>query len=536
MSSRTRWFGLLFISIAVSLIIVDSTIVNVAIPSIVDDLKIDSTQVQWVQESYTLVFAALLIPFGTLADRIGRRRLLIIGVAVFTAASIAAGLAGGGEILIATRVVQGVGGAMVLPTTLSLINATFRGRDRAIAFAVWGSTIGGMAAIGPLLGGWLTTDFSWRLAFGVNVPFGIAVIVGAVLTLTESAGSDRARFDLVGAAFSIVAAGSLVYGLIEGRSLGWWTPAETIVIGSWTWPFAISPTPLLFLLAVLALISFIEWERGRARRGRSTMLPLGLFSISSFRNGNIVAMIISLGELGLLFLLPLWLQNVLRYDALQTGLILLALAVGSFLASGMASELSRRVTPVAILRIGVGLELVALVLLGFTLRSDLGWLPLAAILFVYGLGLGLASAQITNVVLADVPVGESGRASGTQSTSRQIGSALGVAILGTLLFASLRAHLDTALAALDAGRRTRLADAITDSAGAAIPGLLDDPATAHIGRLAADAFTAAASTASFAAAIFLAGALVASFFLGRAAAGRAETPQAADASSGRLSA
>ena len=160
MSSRARWVGLLFISIAVSLIIVDSTIVNVAIPSIVDDLGIDSTQVQWVQTSYTLVFAALLIPFGTLADRIGRRRLLVIGVAVFTIASVLAGISADGPLLIAARVVQGVGGAMVLPTTLSLINAGFRGRDRGIAFAIWGSTIGGMAAVGPLLGGWLTTNFS----------------------------------------------------------------------------------------------------------------------------------------------------------------------------------------------------------------------------------------------------------------------------------------------------------------------------------------------------------------------------------------
>jgi EmrB/QacA subfamily drug resistance transporter len=513
MSQRTRWIGLVFISIAVSLIIVDSTIVNVAIPSIVDDLKIDSAQVQWVQESYTLVFAALLILFGTLADRIGRRRLLIIGVIVFTAASIFAGLSVNGASLIAARVVQGVGGAMVLPTTLSLINATFRGRERAIAFAIWGSTIGGMAAIGPLLGGWLTADFTWRLAFGVNVPFGIAVVIGAYFTIKESAATEQTRFDLLGAAFSILAAGSLVYGLIEGRNLGWWATNGTVAFGTWTWPWAISPTPFFFLIALCALIAFIAWERGRARRGKATMVPLALFSISSFRNGNIVAMIVSLGELGLLFILPLWLQNVLRYDALQTGLILLALAIGSFLASGVASELSRHMSAVAILRLGVALELLALVSLGLFLRSDLGWLPVAGILFVYGVGLGLASAQITNVVLADVPVAESGRASGTQSTSRQIGSALGVAVLGTLLFSSLSAHLDSALTVLDNVQRSRIVDAVTTSAGAAIPGLLDHPATAHIGHLAADAFTGATATAAFVAAAFLAAALIASLFL-----------------------
>ncbi len=176
--SRRRWFGLLAISLAVALIIVDSTIVNVAVPSIVDDLGISSSEVQWVQESYTLVFASFLLVFGALADRFGRRRVLMLGVAIFSVASILAALAPTGDLLIASRILQGVGGAMVLPTTLSLINATFTGRERGIAFAVWGSTIGGMVAVGPLLGGFLTTYYSWRWAFGINPPLGILILVG----------------------------------------------------------------------------------------------------------------------------------------------------------------------------------------------------------------------------------------------------------------------------------------------------------------------------------------------------------------------
>ena len=187
---RLRWVGLVFISIAVSLIIVDSTIVNVAVPAIVDDLGITSTEVQWVQEAYTLVFAALLLVFGSLADRFGRRRVMLIGVVVFAAASVLAALAPDGGMLILARLVQGVGGSMILPTTLSIINATFRGRERGIAFAVWGSTIGGMAAVGPLLGGWLTTAFSWRWAFGINIPLGVIIVIGVLLTVAESR-SDR---------------------------------------------------------------------------------------------------------------------------------------------------------------------------------------------------------------------------------------------------------------------------------------------------------------------------------------------------------
>ncbi|WP_430647382.1 MFS transporter [Agromyces sp. GXS1127] len=509
--SKLRWLGLAVIGLAVSLIIVDTTIVNVAIPSIVDDLGLSSTQVQWVQESYTLVFAALLIPFGALGDRIGRRRILILGVTVFTAASVLAGIAPSGELLIAARVLQGVGGAMVLPGTMSLINAMFRGRDRTTAFAVWGSIIGGMAAVGPLLGGWLITDFSWRWAFGINVPFGILVVVGALLALDESR-SERtgSRFDVLGSVLVVVSAGTLVFALIEGRTLGWWATGEVPTVAGWSWPFAVSPTPWLLAAALVSGLAFLAWERRRRRHGRSTLLPLDLFAVRTFSVGNLVSAIISLGELGILFVLPLWVQNVLGYDALQAGLVLIALAVGSFLATGAVSGLARRLTPIGILRVGIALELVGVLGLAITLSADSSWVQLSGLLFVYGIGIGLASSQVTNVVLADIPVDQSGQASGTQSTARQIGSALGIAILGTVLFGTLQADLDARLDGLDATTRDQAVTVVTRSAGAAIPALRADPATAAVGDEAAASFTVAASASAYGAAAFLALALAAS--------------------------
>ena len=169
-----------------ALIIVDSTIVNVAIPSIINDIGITSTQAQWVQEIYTLVFAALLLVGGRLADQYGRRRLFLLGTVIFAGASVLAALAGDGTQLIAARAVQGLGGALMLPTSLSLLNANFRGRDRGVAFGIWGATIGGTAALGPLFGGWLTTSYSWRWAFGINIPLGLLVIVGLLLLVPES--------------------------------------------------------------------------------------------------------------------------------------------------------------------------------------------------------------------------------------------------------------------------------------------------------------------------------------------------------------
>ncbi|MFG6490707.1 DHA2 family efflux MFS transporter permease subunit [Microbacterium sp. P03] len=517
---RLRWVGLIFISIAVSLIIVDSTIVNVAIPSIVDDLGISSTQVQWVQEAYTLVFASLLLLFGSLADRFGRRRMLLIGVIVFALSSVLAALAPTGELLILSRLVQGIGGAMILPTTLSLINATFRGRERGIAFAVWGSTIGGMAAVGPLLGGWLTTAFSWRWAFGINIPLGIIIVIGVLLTVQESSERRAGALDVVGAALSVVLFGSLVFGLIEGRSFGWWTATENVDLGPIDWTWSVSPIPFAFGLAILAAVGFVVWEIRRSRAGRSTLIEPSLFRITSFRNGNIAALVVSLGEFGIILSLPLWLQFVLGFDALQTGLVLLALAVGSFVASGFAGAFSGRVAPVAVVRIGILAEIVGIVWVGIVVAPDAAWGWLLPALFIYGFGVGLATAQLTGVVLQDVPVELSGQGSGTQSTARQVGSALGIAILGTVLFTStagvLGARLDDQ--GVPAAQRDSVVSAVVDSAGGAIAGLVADPATADVGADAQAAFSDGTRFSAFTAAGFLVVGLLASLSLGSGSA------------------
>lgn len=538
MADRRRWLGLVFISIAVALIIVDSTIVNVAIPSIIDDLGISSTQVQWVQESYTLVFAALLLVFGTLADRYGRRLILVVGVIVFAGSSILASLAQSGDLLIGARVLQGVGGAMVLPTTLSLINATFRGKERAIAFAVWGSTIGGMTAVGPLLGGWLTSAFSWRWAFGINIPLGVVIVVGVLLFVRESReaapGGVPRRVDIVGAVLSIVTSASLVFGLIEGRTYGWWTTKTAPTLGGWTWPFDLSPIPGAFAVTVVAGILFVLWGLRRMRRGRSTMLAFDLFRLPSFRNGNIAAMIVSLGEFGIVLSLPLWLQNVLGYDALQTGLILVALAVGSFVASGFAGAFGNRIAPVAIVRFGLAAEIVGVAGIGFVVAPDTSWWALVPFLFVYGFGVGLATAQLTGVVLKDVPVEQSGQGSGTQSTARQIGSALGIAILGTVLFSSAAGELDTRLS--DAGiaeaQRQQLVSQVVDSSGAAIAGLAQQPGLSAVAADAKEAFSDGTRYAAYSAAAFLALGFAATLSLGSGRPGAAPARRGSGRGSG----
>ncbi|UQU62775.1 DHA2 family efflux MFS transporter permease subunit [Couchioplanes caeruleus] len=508
-----RWLGLVMISLGVAMIIVDATIVNVAVPSIIKDIGATSSDAQWIQESYTLVFAALLLVAGRTADRSGRRRLFLAGIVVFTLASVGCALAPTPPLLIAGRLVQGVGGAMILPTSLSLLNASFTGRERGIAFAVWGSTIGGAAALGPLLGGWLTTDLSWRWAFGINVPLGALVFAGTALLVAESREPQGRRGnDWAGAVLSTVTLTGVVFGLIEGRNYGWFERTGPVDIAGVSWTMRLSPVPVAFAVAVLGLVAFVLVERRRNAAGKPVLLDLTLFAIPSFRNGNLVAGVVSLGEFGLLFSLPLWLQNVLGYSAFETGLALVPLAAGSFLASGLAAPLTAARGAAFAVRLGILLELLGVAGIGIVAAPDTPWWAFTPMLFGYGVGVGLATAQITGVVLADVPVAMSGQASGTQSTTRQLGSALGIAVLGSVLFGTLAGHLGTALTDRDVPepQKSAVITAVKKSAGAAIPGLAASPATATLAGDARQAFSTATRWTALTAAGFLLLGLIAS--------------------------
>ena len=224
-ASTRRWLGLIAIALGVALIVVDTTIVNVIVPSIVRDLDVTSVQTQWIQESYAIVFAALLLLVGRVADIVGARRVFITGVVLFGVTSLLAGLAPSGEMLVLARFLQGAGAALILPTSLSLLNASFTGKARGQAFAVWGSTIGAATALGPLLGGWLSEHASWRWAFGINIPLVIVICVAAFAFIDRSP-RTRGRVDVIGAVLSIVGLGLLAFGLIEGRTYGWGAPSS----------------------------------------------------------------------------------------------------------------------------------------------------------------------------------------------------------------------------------------------------------------------------------------------------------------------
>lgn len=478
LTGRKRWAALVFLALGVAMIILDATVVNVAIPTMVQDLDLTTTDAEWVSAAYSLTFASLLILWGRVADRVGRRLLFVIGVIVFVGASVLVAASDSSQQLIAARALQGIGGAMILPSSLSVINAVFIGKDRAIAFAVWGGTIGGMAALGPLVGGWLTTYASWHWAFLINVPIGIVVLIGVLMTVpeTKEIGGPKG-IDILGTVLVTLGMLGIVFSVIEGQRYGWFVPLTPFSAGGWEWPFtSISIVTVAAVAGLLAIAAFVFLELSRVRAGKVVVVDLRLFRIRTFGAGNIVALVVSLGEFGLLFALPLFLQATRGYDALQTGVILLALAVGSFVASGLGAPLSQRFGPVRVLQLGMALEAIGILGLGFVLSTTItGW-EMAPWLFLYGMGVGFATAQLTGVILSEVPVAESGQASAVQSTSRQLGAAIGTAIIGaTLIFGlgSVASQLEDR--GVPAEQAAQVSEAVASSAGQAIPGLAEAP-------------------------------------------------------------
>jgi EmrB/QacA subfamily drug resistance transporter len=503
-SARTRWIGLACLALGLAMIIVDTSIVNVAVPRIITDLKITPSAAEWVNSSYALIFAAALITLSRIGDIIGQRRLYMAGTSVFAAASVLAALAPSGELLIGARLLQGLGGAAMAPSTQSIVNSTFRGKDRAIAFAIYGSVIGGMAALGPVIGGWLTTNASWRWAFGVNLPIAVVAVVGTLLTVAETRTEQKSKgFDVFGVLFITLGLSGIVFGLIEGYTYGWWAPSEGFLAdAAWAWwPLAeVSVVPVAIAIGALSLGAFALYERSRLRAKKSVLIDFTLFSIPTFRYGNIAGTIVSLGEFGILFAIPLFLAAVQQYSAFETGLCFVPLALGSFIAAPMAPSLTRRYGARRVVTLGMALEALGIGAIGLLISPTSTGLQLLVPFLVYGIGVGFATAQLANVTLADVDIPRAGIASGTNSTTRQIGSALGIAIIGTTLFTLIGEQSRSALEALPelqaapAGVIDGIVAAMKASAGQALPAIANDPMLAAIPGLG-EKVTAALSTA-----------------------------------------
>ncbi|AQP49098.1 MFS transporter [Tessaracoccus aquimaris] len=440
---RRRWIALGILAVSLGLVVLDGTIVGVSLPVIIRDLNLSLTNAEWVNSLYSVVFAALLLTAGRLGDSFGRRKTLVVGIVLFGVGSVLAALSGGAASLIAARAVQGIGGALILPSTLSTVNATFRGKDRAVAFGVWGAVMSGAAALGPLLGGLLTKYATWHWVFWVNVPIGLVLIVAALIFVDDTRGDRDRGADFVGPILAAIGFGALVFGLIEGANLGWWKPEEVFTLGSFTWGLdaPISAAPVALLVGLVFIAIFVLYERSLGAKGRVRILDTSLFSIPSFSWGNLTAGLVAVGEFALIFVLPLYLTTTLGLDTLGAGLVLVTMALGAFFAGASARHLAAALGAARVVILGLALEVVGVAATALLVGLQLGSWWVAATMLVYGVGVGLASAQVTSLVLGDVPVAQSGAGSAVQSTVRQVGSALGAAMGGTVLSSALGTHV-----------------------------------------------------------------------------------------------
>jgi len=419
-----KWWTLVLISIATFMLLLDITVVNVALPDIQRDLNASLSSLQWVVDAYSLTLAAFLLTAGSLGDRLGRRRVFSLGFGIFTFASFLCGIAGDPTLLNLARGLQGVGGAAMFATSLALIGQEFHGKDRATAFGVWGATVGGAVAIGPLVGGVITEHLGWEWIFFVNVPIGVLAIALTEIRLANVAAQDPQRIDLPGLVTFSLGLFLLIFGLIRGNPEGW---GSVTIVAS-------------LAGAVAMLVAFVAIEA----RSRHPMLDLTLFRKPAFNGVSAVAFGLSAGMFAMFLYLTIYLQGVQGFSPLETGLRFLPLTFLSFVASPIAGSLSHRI-PIRVL-LGLGLALVGVgLLLMHGLSADSPVSDLLAGFLLAGIGIGTANPGIGQAAIAVVPVEKAGMGSGINTSFRQIGIATGIASLGAVFQAQVSSKLSEVL-------------------------------------------------------------------------------------------
>ncbi|MEN3342144.1 MAG: hypothetical protein V7644_1548 [Actinomycetota bacterium] len=415
-----KWRTLIIVCVAIFMLLLDITVVNVALPDIQRELHTSFTDLEWVIDAYALMLATVMLNAGSLADLLGRKRVFVVGVVLFTAASAACGSATTPLFLNLARGAQGVGGAIMFAVSLALLSQEFHGRERGTAFGIWGATVGAAVAIGPMVGGAITTWLGWRWIFFVNLPIGAACVAGAVRELRESRDEEHGGFDLPG--FATLSAGlfALVLGLLRGNDWGWSSGRELALLAA--------------AGASVAAFVAVEW------RQREPMLDLSLFRVPTFTGAQITAFAMSSAMFSQFLYLTLYLQNVLGYSPIGAGLRFLPLSMLSFATAPLAGRLSVRIPVRALLGVGLALNGAALLLMhGITVSS--GWTTLLAGFVLGGIGIGLVNAPLAATAVSVVPPRQAGMASGINNTFRQVGIATGIAGLGAIFQQSVQASL-----------------------------------------------------------------------------------------------
>lgn len=408
-----RWFTLATLCVSLLIIVMDNTILNVAIPKLVDDLHATNSQLQWIIDGYTLVFAGLLLTTGSLGDRFGRKKALRIGMVIFAIGSALSALSSTPAQLIATRSLMGIGGALIMPSTLSILTNTFRNpRERGRAIAIWAGCSGLGVALGPVIGGVLLTHFSWASVFWVNVPIAIIALSLGIFFVPESRDPSAPRLDPVGAVLSIVSLGAILFAIIEGPSAGWTSTEVAVASG----------------LGIATLIGFIAWERHTDH----PMLDMSFFANARFSAANIAITLVFFAMSGSMFLMTQYWQFVHGYSPLQAGVRLIPFAAAMMVTAPMSARFVEKLGTKFVVTGGLIIVATALLLLS-TIHRDSSYVRVIANMMMMAVGMGLVMAPATESVMGSLPREKAGVGSAVNDTTRQMGGALGVAIVGSLV-------------------------------------------------------------------------------------------------------
>jgi EmrB/QacA subfamily drug resistance transporter len=496
-----RWQALIVLAMSLLIVSVDNTILNVGLPTIRDELDASSSQLQWIVDSYLLVFAVLLLIAGSLGDRFGRKKALTFGLVVFGIGSLFAAGAPGTTQLIASRALMGVGAAAIMPTTLSILTNIFPEDERPKAIAIWAAVSGMGIAIGPISGGFLLEHFDWGSLFLVNIPIvAIGLVAGAIL-IPESRDPEPKKLDFTGAGLSIAGLTAIVWGLIEASERGW---TDGKILGA-------------FAVGSVIMAAFIAWER----RSSHPMLDVSVFRNLRFSAASVSVAFVFFALMGVVYFLTTYLQSVMGYTALEAGVRMLPVAAGLIAGTRPSVEATKRIGTKIVVATGLATVGGALYLLG-TCGVDTGYGRVAIALSMMGLGMSLAMSPATESIMGSLPKAKAGIGSAMNDVVREVGGTLGVAVLGSVLSTSYGDSMDGAVKGLPHDA----AEAASDSVGGAhdVAAQIGGDGAAHLANVANQSFVDAMSTtATLAAGVALAGALIAAAFLpSRARAPRVE--------------
>jgi EmrB/QacA subfamily drug resistance transporter len=448
-----RWWTLGAVCVATFMLLLDVTIVNVALPDIQKDLGSTFEDLQWVVDAYALTLAAFLLTAGSLADRLGRRRVFVAGLALFVVASLLCGLSKSPTALNLSRALQGVGGAGMFATSLALLAAAFQGRERGTALGIWGATTGASVAVGPLVGGVLVEHVSWQSIFFVNLPIGLAAIAVTLRMVGESRDPNPAPIDWAGLVTFSAALFALIFALVRGNGEGWGAP---LIVG-------------LLVGAVVLLIAFVAIERRIAH----PMLDLTLFRKPTFVGVSIVAFALSGSMFAMFLYLTLYMQNILGFSPLEAGWRFLPITVLSFFCAALSGNLTERVPVRYLLGLGLGLVGIALLLMS-TVDEHSKWTALLPGFMIGGAGVGLTNPAIASAAVGVVDQARAGMASGVNSTFRQVGIATGIAGLGAIFQGTVRSRITDALPAGADGTKLPPSELLAQGSVKAVPAQFHD--------------------------------------------------------------